>query len=153
MSALPLSILQFQPMSEASLAAVVAIEQDLYEFPWTIGNFRDSLRASYSCWECREERSLAAYAIMMFGPEDAHLLNLSVARARQRQGLASRLLDHLIDHARDHGAQQMILEVRPSNAAGRALYAGFGFQRIGLRRGYYPARGGREDAIVLSLPL
>jgi len=153
MSALPRQDAFFQPMVDASLNEIVAIETDVYEFPWTFGNFRDSLRAGYSCWECRSGGALVAYAVMMFGVEEAHLLNLSVARAAQGRGVGSQMLDHVLELARHHRAQQMILEVRPSNHVGRALYARYGFQRIGLRRGYYPARSGREDAVVLRLAL
>jgi ribosomal-protein-alanine N-acetyltransferase len=96
---------------------------------------------------------MAGYAILMIGPEEAHLLNLSIASGWQRRGYASFLLRHLLGVARGHGAKSVFLEVRPSNLAARALYAGFGFSEVGRRRGYYPARGGREDAIVLALPL
>lgn len=153
MSAVPSLQYRFQPMMETSLSEVVAIEDAIYEFPWTLGNFRDSLKAGYSCWEYRADRDLIGYAIVMFGVDEAHLLNLSIAPNAQGKGFGGRFLVHLIQVTRSHAADRMILEVRPSNVAGRALYASFGFESIGTRRGYYPARGGREDAVVLSLPL
>jgi ribosomal-protein-alanine N-acetyltransferase len=55
--------------------------------------------------------------------------------------------------AREHGAKVLFLEVRPSNEAGQRLYTGYGFRQVGVRRGYYPAHRGREDALVLSLAL
>jgi [ribosomal protein S18]-alanine N-acetyltransferase len=140
-------------MRESSLAMVVAIEQAIYEFPWTYGNFADSLRAGYSCWEYWTESAFVGYSILMLAPDEAHLLNLSVAQSAQRRGYGSRMLEHVIGVARDHRAQRILLEVRPSNAGAQALYAGFGFDRIGVRRGYYPAARGREDAIVLARTL
>ncbi|MCC6610706.1 MAG: ribosomal protein S18-alanine N-acetyltransferase [Burkholderiales bacterium] len=144
---------RFRPLVESDLAAVMTIERDLYEFPWSPGNFRDSLAAGYSCWALTEGRALIGYAVLMLGAGEAHLLNLSIGRSEQRKGYGTRLLHHLLAVTRRYGASRLFLEVRPSNAAARALYARDGFAEVGVRRGYYPARSGREDALVLSLPL
>ena len=141
----------FRPLVEADLDAVIAIERDLYEFPWTPGNFRDSLTAGYSCWALVGGEGLIGYAVLMLGAGEAHLLNLSVARSAQRRGHGTRLLHHLIGVTRRYGATRMLLEVRPSNTAARALYGKNGFREVGTRRGYYPAAKGREDATVLAL--
>lgn len=153
MSAVPELRLHLQPLRERDLEAVNAIECDLYEFPWTAGNFRDSLAAGYSCWGLWRGRELVGYAVLMIGPGEAHLLNLSVAAPHQRQGCARLLLRHLIELAQECRATSLLLEVRPSNTAARALYAQFGFVQAGLRRAYYPARAGREDALLLSIAL
>ena len=144
---------EFEPMREADLRAVLDIEETLYEFPWTLGNFRDSLRAGYACWVIREARSVIGYAVLMLAAGEAHLLNLSVAAHSQRRGHGRRLLYHLAQVARDHKSRILFLEVRPTNEAGQRLYGGYGFRQIGVRRGYYPARKGREDALVLALDL
>jgi ribosomal-protein-alanine N-acetyltransferase len=81
------------------------------------------------------------------------LLNLSIAAGCQRQGWGSRLLQRVCECARGRRVRLLFLEVRPSNAAALRLYEGHGFERIGLRRDYYPASGGREDALILGLPL
>jgi len=143
----------FEPMSEAELRPVLEIEEAIYEFPWTLGNFRDSLRAGYSCWVYREGDELVGYAVLMLGAGEAHLLNLSVAAHAQKRGHGRSLLGNVVGAARSHGAKMLFLEVRPSNQAGQRLYAGYGFRQIGVRRGYYPARRGREDALVLALNL
>ncbi len=142
-----------QPLAEGDLETVVAIERDLYEFPWTLGNFRDSLDAGYSCWAFRSLDGLVGYAVMMLGADEAHLLNLSIAASYQRRGFGGRLLEHLMRLARERGVRTLFLEVRPSNVAARRLYGRYGFTQIGLRKRYYPARSGREDALVLSLAL
>jgi len=144
---------RFRPLAESDLAAVMTIERDLYEFPWSPGNFRDSLAAGYSCWAMLSERRLIGYAVLMLGAGEAHLLNLSIARAEQRRGHGTRLLHHVLGVARRYGVARLLLEVRPSNAEARALYARNGFAELGVRRGYYPARHGREDALVLSVAL
>lgn len=143
----------FRPLVERDLPAVMAIERDLYEYPWSPGNFRDSLAAGYSCWAMAAPHGLLGYAVLMLGAGEAHLLNLSIARDAQRRGHGTRLLRHLLGVTRRYGATRLFLEVRPSNVAGRALYARSGFAEVGVRRGYYPARAGREDALVLSVAL
>ncbi len=153
MSALPRAEARIRPLAERDLDAVVAIERDLYEFPWSLGNFRDSLAAGYSCWAYDGTDGLVGYAVMMIGAGEAHLLNLSIAAPSQRRGCGTELLEQLLDVARGYGAGVLLLEVRPSNAAARAMYAGYGFEQIGTRRGYYPARDGREDALLLSYRL
>jgi len=153
MSALPRPEPRIRPLAERDLDPVVAIEREIYEFPWSLGNFRDSLAAGYSCWACHGADGLVGYAVMMIGAGEAHLLNLSIASPWQRRGYGRQLLVHLMDVARSYGARVLFLEVRPSNAAGRALYAAYGFEQVGIRREYYPARGGREDALLLNYQL
>ena len=140
-------------MSEADLRQVLEIEETLYEFPWTPGNFRDSLRAGYCCRVVRDGRRLIGYAVLMLAAGEAHLLNLSVAAPAQRRGHGRSLLEHVVGIAREHEAKVLFLEVRPTNEVGQRLYAGYGFKQVGVRRGYYPAHRGREDAIVLALDL
>jgi len=140
-------------MSEADLRRVLEIEETLYEFPWTPGNFRDSLRAGYCCRVVRDGRRLIGYAVLMLAAGEAHLLNLSVAAPAQRRGHGRSLLEHVVGIAREHDAKVLFLEVRPTNEVGQRLYAGYGFKQVGVRRGYYPAHRGREDAIVLALDL
>jgi ribosomal-protein-alanine N-acetyltransferase len=142
-----------RPMRVTDLDRVVVIEADIYSHPWTRGNFEDSLRAGYACWVLEGADRIVAYGVLMMGVGEAHLLNMSVARERQRQGVGRALLEFFIGAAREMGAAVMFLEVRPSNVAARALYAGRGFREVAVRRGYYPAERGREDAILMELDL
>jgi ribosomal-protein-alanine N-acetyltransferase len=144
---------QLSPMREADLDEVMAIERAIYSHPWTRGNFLDSLHAAYECRCLRLEGELIGYFVLMVAAEEAHLLNLSIAAPWQRRGHGSDLLRDAADLARRLGARNVFLEVRPSNSGAQALYTRFGFRKIGTRRGYYPAHAGREDAIVLTLPL
>lgn len=153
MSAVLRPVPGLEPMRESDLRAVLEIEEHIYEFPWTLGNFRDSLRAGYGCWVVREGKRVIGYAVLMLAAGEAHLLNLSVAAHAQRRGHGRSLLHSLVQFARGHKARVLFLEVRPTNAVGQRLYAGYGFRQIGVRRGYYPARKGREDALVLALDL
>jgi ribosomal-protein-alanine N-acetyltransferase len=142
-----------EPMRERDLPSVMDIERRIYAFPWTQGNFLDSLRTGYGCWVLREADVLVGYAVVAVAAGEAHLLNLSIAERQQRRGYGGVLLSHLVEVARAHRAGTLFLEVRPSNESGRHLYRKHGFRRIGVRRDYYPARGGREDAWVLALAL
>ena len=143
----------FGTMGTADLDAVIAIERAVYSHPWTRGNFLDSLNAGYHCRTCRIGADLAGYFILIVAVGEAHLLNLSVSAAHQRQGTGSALLREAMRIAREKKAHHIFLEVRPSNAAALALYCAFSFKRIAARRGYYPAHDGREDALVLTLDL
>jgi len=131
----------------------MAIESVIYTHPWTRGNFSDSLRAAYECRVLRIGAALAGYFVLMAAAGEAHLLNLSVAARHQRNGHGAQLLGEAMSLARRLGARSLFLEVRPSNRGAQALYTRFGFRRVGVRRGYYPAHSGREDALVLTLPL
>lgn len=144
---------RYRRMTAADLDAVIAIEDAVYPHPWTRGNFADSIAAGYHCWivECAGET--AGYAVVMTAAGEAHLLNLSVAAPWQRRGLGREALGFVAKLARDYGAEKILLEVRPSNRAAISLYASAGFERIALRRGYYPAGDAREDAVVLQLDL
>jgi ribosomal-protein-alanine acetyltransferase len=142
--------MNFTPMTTADIDEVTALEQRIHAFPWTCGNFRDSLAAGHACWLERENGALAAYAVTMPVVDEVHLLDIGVAPERQRQGLGAALLRFLCDTARAEGMTRMLLEVRPSNEPAIAFYRCFGFAEIGRRRGYYPAHEGREDAIVMA---
>jgi [ribosomal protein S18]-alanine N-acetyltransferase len=153
MSAILKPVIELRSMAEADLPAVMAIENAIYAFPWTQGNFLDSLAACCSCWIYARNGEVIGYAVVMLAADEAHLLNLSIAAACQKQGYGSVLLRRLCDVTRAQGARQIFLEVRPSNVAGLRLYERHGFQQVGLRREYYPAPAGREDALILSLPI
>ena len=153
MAAVLAPCLDFAPMRRADVDAVVAAEQRIYEFPWTRGNFTDSLDAGHGAWLAREDGRMVGYAVTMLALDEVHLLNIGIVPERRRSGLGSALLKWLCDTARPQGAARMFLEVRRSNVAGRAFYANRGFIAIGERRGYYPAPGGREDAIVMAYDL
>ena len=153
MSAVLKDVPELAPMREADLAEVLAIESAIYTHPWTLGNFADSLRAGYDCFTWRVGGELVGYFILMAAAGEAHLLNLSIAARHQRRGHGSELLHEAVAMARRRGAGNIFLEVRPSNQAAQSLYTRFGFRRIAVRRDYYPAHVGREDALVFSLAL
>lgn len=154
MSALPQTFWQLEPLTEAHLPQVLEIEQRAYPFPWTEGIFKDCLRAGYSGWVVTSPSGdVLAYAFMSMAVAEAHILNLCVEPASQQQGLGRFLLSHLQEVARGAGTEMMLLEVRKSNTAAIALYKNNGFQKLGVRKGYYPAHDGTEDAWLLGCTL
>jgi len=153
MSAVLKPAIELRPMAAADLPAVMAIENEIYAFPWTLGNFRDALAAGYSCWIYDCDGDPVGYGVVMFAADEAHLLNLSIAAAAQRQGHGGHLLQRLCELSHARGARLFFLEVRPSNLNALRLYERHGFERVGLRRDYYPAAHGREDALILTLTL
>lgn len=145
---------QFQPLGEARLDEVVAVERQAYEHPWTRGNFSDSLRSGYEAQLLTADGVLLGYFVAMKGVDEVHLLNLTVVPAHQSQGWGRVMLDALALWARGQAAQWLWLEVRVSNLRAQRIYEQHGFRRVGERKGYYPATAGqREDAVVMSLKL
>lgn len=153
MSALPGRQIAYRPMRVEDLPRIGDIERRIYSHPWSQGNFADSLAAGYECTVLEMNGGVCGYGILTVAAGEAHLLNISIDAAWQGKGLGRALLLHHIDLARSKGARILLLEVRPSNAVARALYETVGFERIAVRRGYYPAAEGREDALLLLLKL
>lgn len=141
------------PLDTAMIDEMVAIENRVYPFPWTAGNFRDSFAAGDSVWGCCQGDRLIGYFVLMRVIDEAHLLNISVDREWQGAGHGMALLRHAVRLASERGATSLLLEVRPSNERALAIYRCFGFQQIGVRRDYYQATIGREDALVMRLNL
>ena len=145
--------MQIRPMHEFDVPVVIAIERDGYQFPWSEGIFRDCLRVGYVCRVVDVGPRMAGYGIMSLGAGEAHILNICVRGEFRRLGIARGLMTHLLSRARAAGMREAFLEVRPSNTIAAHLYATLGFEKVGMRRGYYQAVGGREDAAVLRLNL
>lgn len=141
------------PMNQHDLDAVTELERSVQAFPWSRGNFADSLSAGHGVWVCRIGGELVGFSVVMVVCDEAHLLNVAVAKRHQGQGYGARLLQHAMRQARLYGARNLLLEVRPSNQRALELYRLFGFRQVGLRRGYYPAAVGREDALVFEREL
>jgi [ribosomal protein S18]-alanine N-acetyltransferase len=140
-------------MRSHDVAEVVAIEHASYQFPWSEGIFRDCLRVGYVCCVVMVGQVLMGYAVMSTGAGEAHILNLCVGETFRYRGLGRRLMLALIERAAAADVSDAFLEVRPSNTAAIRLYLSMGFVQLGMRRGYYQAAVGREDAAVLRLTI
>lgn len=146
--ALPAAV-EIRPMHELDVPLVVAIERAGYQFPWSEGIFRDCLRVGYICRVIDCGGEMAGYGIMSVGAGEAHVLNVCIREEYRCRGFARKLMLYLLDRARSAGMQEAFLEVRPSNTVASRLYLSLGFEQVGVRRGYYQATVGREDACVL----
>jgi len=140
-------------MTAADVPAVMLVEEASYQFPWSEQIFRDCLKVGYQCLVVETTGGVAGYGILSTGASEAHILNICMARPWRGRGIGRALLRRMIEDARAGGNEVAFLEVRPSNLKAIALYESMGFLRIGLRRGYYQAVGGREDAYVYRLDL
>ena len=145
-------LLRLRTMTHADLPTVMAIEQKNYLFPWEEDIFTDCFKAGYSCWVCEFDNKVLGYSLLSIAVGEAHILNISVDPAEQKQGIGRKMLENLIEVAKGR-AETVFLEVRPTNTVAIALYEDIGFNEIGIRKGYYPAENGREDAIMLALQL
>ena len=140
-------------MTVASLDGVIELENAIYPFPWTRGNFVDSIVAGYTAWTLNHvDGDLVGYCIAMSGVGEMHLLNITIAPAARRRGHARRIVTELVRVCRSRRESRLWLEVREGNGEAREVYRRLGFAAVGRRKGYYPAPAGlREDAIVMSL--
>jgi len=152
-SAVPRLEVSYRRMRPTDLGVVADLEKSLYAFPWSLGNFRDSVNAGYDCWVACHGDQVIGYAILMVALDEAHLLNIAVATGWQRRGIGRAFLDFILGVASDAKCEIVYLEVRPSNVAARQMYREAGFQQIAIRPSYYPAHGGREDALFLGITL
>jgi len=144
---------RLRPMAEADLPRIHRIELASYDYPWSPGNFADSLKAGYSMWVREAEGEIIGYYALMVAAGEAHLLNLTIAPMWRGHGLGRDLLEHCLAGACGHKAESLFLEVRTSNTAAIGLYRSSGFVDLAVRRGYYPARDGREDALIMKKTL
>ncbi len=140
-------------MNQEDMDAIMRIEQQVHTHPWTRGNFTGALNSDCICKVYEAEGEMIGYAVLMPAVDEVQLLNITIAAVYQRKGLGRGLLGEIMKMARGLDMRRVLLEVRPSNTAALGLYCDAGFRGIGLRRGYYPADNGREDAIVMECEL
>ena len=145
--------LTLHDMMPADLDEVAAIEGRVQSFPWTRKNFADGLAAGYRGWVVRRMGAMLGFALVMDVPDMAHLLVIGVRPDAQRQGVGERLLRRCVEHCRQAGLPALTLEVRHGNEGAIAFYRRHGFAQVGMRRDYYPAVQGREDAWIMTLNL
>lgn len=147
-------LMRIRNMRQEDLPEVLAIEGKNYNFPWSEGIFNDCLKsANYACLICEELDVITGFSIVSILAGEAHIMNICVDPAVQKQGVGSKLLEYMIELATPK-AETIFLEVRPSNLAAISLYKKRGFNEIGVRKAYYPAvNGRREDAVMLALEL
>ena len=133
------------------MAAVHAIEQEVFADPWSTQDFRDcvSSDAHFLVVEAGGTREIAGYVVALDAADEGEILNLAVAPKGRRHGLGRALVQNILEALTARGVRQVYLEVRESNAPARALYAAHGFKEVGRRKQYY--RRPAEDAIVLRL--
>lgn len=142
-----------RPMNEEDLDQIMVIEEQTYQFPWTRGIFRDCLHVGYCCWVYEMDNAIEAYGVMSIGAGEAHILTVVVSEECRGQGLGRMMIKQLLVIAEHHNVKTVLLEVRPSNRVAIQLYENLGFSEVGLRPGYYPAEDGREDAMIMAMPL
>jgi ribosomal-protein-alanine N-acetyltransferase len=145
--------ISFREMHASDLDAVMQIEIVNFPFPWTAGNFKDSINSGHICLLLEIDEAVIGYAILMMVLDEAHLLNISVSSSWKGKGWGSHLLNHMMQIGREKGGLNMFLEVRPSNVSAITLYESIGFNEMGMRPGYYPAHNGRENAVLMGVAL
>lgn len=143
----------FRKMKDTDLPSVLKNERRGYTHPWTEGTFSDCIQSGYECWLLLYHGEIVGHGILSAAAGDAHLLNACVHPQYQGSGLGRVLVNYMLDRAIDRMATSIFLEVRPSNLAAYKLYETMGFNEVGVRKGYYPAFIGREDALILAKEL
>lgn len=143
-------------MQEGDISDVLEIEENVCDYPWTESIFLDCLRVGYDCLvleDSNNHNKVVGFGLMTVAANEAHILNLNIAQELQRQGLGTKIMQHLLDLAKDKKSTVVYLEVRQSNSSAGELYRRLNFAEIGIRKNYYPTNRGREDAVILALDL
>jgi len=140
-------------MNLQDVSAVFSVEQAGYEFPWSKSLFEQAVQSTKFCTVIELDSEIVGYAIVSFVVGEAELLNICILPSMQGKGLARQLLDFSIEEATNKDNHEMYLEVRVSNSPAVHLYETMGFIEIGRRKNYYPTKQGREDAILMAMPL
>lgn len=144
------ALVELRTMVHADLEHVLIVEKKAYPHPWTLGIFRDCLRIGYNAWVITFDSTVIGYGIVMLSPGEAHILNICIDPDYQQKGLGRYLLRHLLKKSNQTDVDMVLLEVRRSNTGAQQLYKSEGFHELGIRKAYYPADNGREDAIILA---
>ncbi len=162
--------LSFELARLEDIPALVKNETRSYAFPWTEGVFRDCITGPQDCWVALcpggsegdgqgqgqgagvgVPREIIGHTVLSLAAGEGHLLNLCITRDRQGYGYGRQFMNFVVQTVASAGAEVLFLEVRPSNRVALSLYQSMGFRDIGVRKDYYPAPLGREDARVLAL--
>lgn len=141
-----------RPMTESDLVGIMEVEIAAYPHPWDKQIMRDCLRVShYHGWVFEINESISGYLFLSVVAGEMHILNLCIHPDLQGQGWGRTVLQRAFDLAvTEYQANMCFLEVRPSNLSALSLYQSEGFNEIGVRKNYYPAAQGREDALVMA---
>ncbi len=146
--------MQARTMQQQDIAEAVSIERSATAFPWTVKNFEDSMRSGHQAWVFSDKTDeIIGFALVHKLVDEAHLLNICVKPSEQRQGFGRKILSYVVNFANSISAELIVLEVRSSNRRAQHLYLQAGFNEISIRKDYYPAKVGREDAILMGLEL
>jgi ribosomal-protein-alanine N-acetyltransferase len=142
--------MQFSEFKENDLSAIGLIENEVHAYPWTQGNFLDSIKSNHTCLMMKLNEEIIGYTVMMFVLDECHLLNISIKKSMQKKGYGSHLLKEVIRQANLAHAKTIYLEVRASNQTAIHLYDKHGFNEMSIRKDYYRTKEGREDAILMG---
>ena len=134
--------------------ALAQLARSAHSHPWNAGQYRDSLESGHTCWIFRtDQHAIVACCVISRLFDEVEVLDVAVAPEWRRLGVGASLLQQIFS-ALPEDIARVLLEVRASNRAGRALYHKLGFSEDGRRKNYYPkADGTREDALLMSLYL
>lgn len=139
-------------MKQEDVPQIAALERLCFSDPWSETSISSELENELSLWLVAEtDGRIDGYIGSQAVPPDCDIMNLAVAPAARRRQLGRLLLQSLIDALHRRGIERLFLEVRPSNLPARALYDAFGFERVGVRKGYYV--NPTEDALILRKEL
>jgi len=145
--------LTFRPIQHSDIENIMLLETNLHPYPWTKGIFKDCLKAGYLCYLGEINKEIIAYTVLSYGAGESHILNISVSKKHQKKGFGKQTLQFILQQAKTKNADMTLLEVRGSNHTAIGLYESQGFNEIGIRKGYYPAPNGKEDAIMFAKQL
>lgn len=136
-------------MTPMDIDAIMRIEVESFSLPWSRESYLGEMKNNFATYLVGDyEGEVIGYGGIWVVFEEAHITNVAVAPEYRKAGVGRVLMEELERAARKKAAQRIILEVRPSNAAGLALYRGLGYLTSGLRKEYYSDNN--EDALLMT---
>jgi ribosomal-protein-alanine N-acetyltransferase len=149
----PGAIMVIEPLRWWHIDAILPIEAELFGAEqWSAGMFWNELASGHQYLVALDRDEVVGYAgVALVPPTEAWINNIAVRADHQRHGVGRALLERLIGYARDHGATQILLEVAADNGPAQRLYDRYGFETVGVRRGYY--QPSNTDALVMRRTL
>ena len=143
-------VVSYINMEEKHIKDILCIENNSYGYPWSEKIFNDCLKNNYLCRVLVLDNVLIGFLISSIIQDECHIMNLCVDAKYRGSGYGRLILNKLHDEIATISCKTVFLECRPSNISAMNLYESEGYNEIGVRRNYYPAPNGYEDAVMLA---
>lgn len=141
--------LVIEKMQTKDIPEVAEIEARVFSVPWSEQGFADALKQDTIFVTAKQDGQVVGYCGMYCSFEEGEITNVAVLPEAQNHGIGKKIISALLRASQEKKISRIVLEVRVSNTPAIRLYEGFGFQKAGIRKGFYEKP--REDAAIMIL--